>query len=69
MPKDGSNDEQARAAIGQAVIKIVEAERWLEDAAALSPAAEDELLRLRCALHQTRIDVLDARDLLEKGES
>lgn len=65
--QDDSPNEQARSAIAQGVIKIVEAEGWLEDAAKLSPSAETELLRLAKVLHETAVATLEARDLL-KGE-
>lgn len=62
----GTPAEQARQAIAHSLVKIVEAEGWLEDAAKLSPAAEPELRRLIHVLHETGVAVLEARDLLEK---
>jgi 4-aminobutyrate aminotransferase-like enzyme len=65
--RDVSPVMKARFAIGQAVIRMVEAEGFLEDASVLSPEAEEELLRLKQALHELGIAALDARGLLENG--
>lgn len=64
----GAPAVQARCAIENAVVRICEAEGWLEDAAKLSPAVGEELLRLQQVLHETGIAALEARRLLERED-